>query len=478
MSSYTIDFSDPLKAGFSIAAGGFNGPGGSAANTSLRLYGRGALEWGEAVDEDLVRLTENFASASPPSVAIPGQLWVEMSLYHRNTSIGNVLQGWYRYDINSVAANKWTLLNGTGVVAGVAPITPTIGEYYYDSGTGQLMGYYMLGRYEPAAWVTRSHTIGAGVPVSPTVTPKMNLRVRDSHSAQWTSPVVATYTSSTPASALHPGMLWWNPSTGNLSVWSGAEWQEILGPSGASQTTSSGQVNMNSFKIVGLADPDIATDAATKAYVDAVAGGVGGFLPLTGGTLSVTGTPGLVVDRTNNSVNAVVGYTTTSGSIYAGQGPAGMFAIDDDPNLSSAPWLTATATAVTVPGSLTTGTFVNVGGALTVGAGVTTTGGANIGTSLAVGTTASIGGTLNMTSHKIINLLTGTNANDAVNVAQMNAAIAAGGVGANTPEIWSSGTYKAGDIAISAGKIYMAVAGGTGGPPGGNWKQVFPAVYA
>jgi len=45
MSTYDITLSDPLKSGFLIQPGGFNGPGGAQSNSSLRLYGRGALEW-------------------------------------------------------------------------------------------------------------------------------------------------------------------------------------------------------------------------------------------------------------------------------------------------------------------------------------------------------------------------------------------------------------------------------------------------
>lgn len=449
MSAYSIDFSDPLKNGFSIPAGGFNGPGGSSANTSLRLYGRGALEWGEAVDEDLVRLTENFASASPPSVAVAGQLWMDVTYYYHNDSLG-VLAGWYFYDLNSVAANKWTLLNGTGVITSVAPLTPVIGQYYYVPGgsdtsthpTGTLNGFYSLGRYEPAAWVARSYLTGTGAPVSPALVPTTTLRVRDAAAGAWSQPSTTTVTTGATPTAPVQGQLWYNSTTGNLLVYTGSAWQEILGPQLTNASTTSGIVDMAGFRITNLGTPTASSDATTKAYVDGVVGGVGGFLSLSGGTIS------------------------------------GSLVITGNLNVSG----TSTLNVLNVGGAASVGTTLTVGGV--VGAGGFSTGGNVSGASLTIsgagtiGTSLSVGNTLNMNNTKVINLATGTNANDAVNVAQMNAAVAAAGVGASTPVIYTSGTYKAGDIAIASGKVYIAIGAGTGAPPGGNWRQVYPAVYA
>lgn len=444
MSAYAIDFSDPLKGSFSIPAGGFNGPGGSSANTSLRLYGRGALEWGEAVDEDLVRLTENFASASSPSYAITGQTWVEQTLYYRNTLIGNVLQGWYYYDIKEVAPNKWKLLNGTGIVSGTASVSPIEGEYYSNGVT--LFGYYSLGKYEPAAWLPRSYIIGGAVPISPAVTPQINVHVYNAATATWDTPSGTIVSGTTPSLPL-TGMLWYNTATGNLLVYTGAAWQEILGPTGAALSTASGNLEMGSFRITGMANAVGAQDATTLAQVTSLVsgGGAGVFLPLSGGTLigSVTFSAGTVTHSVNST------FTTLSSSGLA--------------SLNSI----STAGAITSGGTLTASGALVVGTTASIGSTLTVSGAANIN-----------GGQLSMNSSKIVNLATGTNANDAVNVSQMTAAIAGAGVGAGVPIIWTSGVYKAGDIAIDSGKIYIANAGGSGGPPGGNWKQVYPAVYA
>lgn len=46
---------------FQIKPGELDGPGGQSRHTDIRLYGNGALRWGEGVDEGLLRLVETFA---------------------------------------------------------------------------------------------------------------------------------------------------------------------------------------------------------------------------------------------------------------------------------------------------------------------------------------------------------------------------------------------------------------------------------
>lgn len=443
MSAYVIDFSDPLKNGFSIPAGGFNGPGGSNANTTLRLYGRGALEWGEAVNEDLVRLAENFASASPPSVATAGQLWAEVTYYYHDTT-QTATTGWYYYDINSVAANKWTLLNGTGIVSTVVPVTPVVGQYYLDTAPAPdvLYGYYSLGRYEPATFVARSYTTGAGAPTAGTF-PRTTLRVRDSAAGAWVSPSTTTASpTASPPTNPQQGQLWYDTTTGNLNVWTGTVWQEILGPTGASLSIASGNLDMGGFRITNMADPVAAQDAATRAYVLAVVGGVSGFLPTSGGTLSG---PGNLVVSGTLTVNGVATFNSTA------------------VHNANSTFTTLSSSGLASLNSVSTAGAIASGSTLTAG------------TSLSVGTTATINGQLNMTGQRIINVGTPISGPDAATKAYVDAAVSGGG--GTTPVIWSSGTFKAGDITIQAGKIYIANAAGSGFP-NAAWKQVFPAVYA
>lgn len=446
MSAYAIDFSDPLKGGFSIPAGGFNGPGGSSANTSLRLYGRGALEWGEAVDEDLVRLTENFASASAPSFPITGQWWVEQSLYYRNTSIGNVLQGWYYYDINSVAVNKWTLLNGTGVVAGAPSLTPVEGEHYSDGTT--LFGYYSLGKYEPATWLARSSISGAGVPVSPTVTPLVTVRVYNGGKARWETPSTTIVSGTTPPSPT-AGNLWYNTTTGNLLVYTGSVWQEILGPTGSNLSTASGNLELNSFRITGMANAINPQDATTLAQVTSLVGGAGAgtYLPLTGGTLSgaVTFNGGVIVHNVNST------FTTLTSS-----GTATLHAL-------SVPTTATITSTLTASAGLVVGTTASVGSTLTVSGALNANGAVNI------------GGLVTLTSDRITGLATPLLGSDATTKTYVDNAISTATSGLLTAGSVALTNYggvpKNGDIRTSSPNIVDIYSNGA-------WRRVFPAQWA
>lgn len=279
--TYNIDFSDPIKPGFQIKSGAYNGPGGGEADTTLRLFGRGAREWGEAVNENLVRLTENFASASAPSVPISGQMWVETQIYYKDTSVA-ALSGWYRYNLTSLV---WQLIGGTGVVDDAPMSVPTVGHYYYDAVIDQLMGFYSLGKYEPAGYLVRASAGGVGAPGS--LVPPQMLFVYDANAnggqGKWSPQSTVVVTTGVEPPALLTGMLWYNTITGNLSVWSGSAWQNLLGPANAAggyTSTSSGVLNMGSHRIINVAEPILADDATPKWYVDT------NFLPLIGGTMS------------------------------------------------------------------------------------------------------------------------------------------------------------------------------------------------
>lgn len=81
------------------------------------------------------------------------------------------------------------------------------------------------------------------------------------------------------------------------------------------QTSMTGNLNLNTNKIVNLATPTLSTDAVTKAYADAlVSGGTGSFT-----TLTVTGTTTLATALTGvlKGTSGVVS-VATAGTDYAG----------------------------------------------------------------------------------------------------------------------------------------------------------------
>jgi hypothetical protein len=89
------------------------------------------------------------------------------------------------------------------------------------------------------------------------------------------------------------------------------------------QTSMTGNLNLNSNKIVNLLTPTVSTDAVTKAYADALVGGTGAGSFT---TLTVTGTTTLATTLTGvlKGTSGVVA-VATAGTDYAGISTAQSF---------------------------------------------------------------------------------------------------------------------------------------------------------
>ena len=69
--AYQINFTDSVNKGsIEVVDNDIN------TDTSLRLPGRGATNFGEAVNTNFLHLLENFADNNPPSNPVEGQLWI------------------------------------------------------------------------------------------------------------------------------------------------------------------------------------------------------------------------------------------------------------------------------------------------------------------------------------------------------------------------------------------------------------------
>lgn len=415
MSAYNIDFSEPLKAGFTIASGGTNGPGHASSDSSLRLYGRGALEWGEAVDEDLLRLAENFASASPPSSAIPGQFWVETQFYYRDTTaVGGIQYGWYRFipaTTTPVVAAHWEQIGVAGFVPATIPVSPVEGQsYYFD---GMLHGYYSLGKYEPLGWVTRSFSTGVGTPT--TQRPAQFLRIRDNNdTGLWVTPSAVLSSDTAPdANTRARGILWFDTTDGHLKIWSGTSWQDILGPTAGSSMQANGPVDMNGSKITSLGTPTSGSDAANKAYVDSTAGNyvlktgdtMTGSLVISSGSLTVPGSS--VLGTVSVAGILTMNNTTITGvaSPSAGTDATNKTYVDGAISAAVSNYLPLSGGAIT--GNLTISGTTSTAN-MTVSSLTTTN-------TLSVAGGSTIGGTLNMTGHLIQNVAPPVSGTDGVN---------------------------------------------------------------
>lgn len=112
------------------------------------------------------------------------------------------------------------------------------------------------------------------------------------------------------------------------------------------ENAATANIPMGGFKFTGMGAGSVAGQALV--YGQASAFSTSAPLTVTSNTL-----PQITVDRPGSSVNANVGYTTTSGSLYAGHGAANTFAVGGSNNLSSNPWFSVNANEATFAGPVT-----------------------------------------------------------------------------------------------------------------------------
>ena len=117
------------------------------ATTDLTLFGKGYAGFGEKLNENLVRLLENFNNTSAPSNKIQGQLW-----YDRTNNQLNVYTG-----------SKFKPVGSTANSA-TAPTNAVLGDLWFDTTNTQL---YV---YTGSAWTLIGPTTVAGSGVTQVVT--------------------------------------------------------------------------------------------------------------------------------------------------------------------------------------------------------------------------------------------------------------------------------------------------------------------
>lgn len=322
MAEYTVNLTDPLSPSISIPPKGVNGPGTPTADTTLKLYGDGYVNWGEAVNENFVRLLENFMGATPPDNPTTGQLWAEVQLFYRDT---NEVLDFYRYDINPASGTYHTWVP-IAVTESVSAPVGVIGNYWVETGTGDL--YYFGSAYdgEPASWMPRATATGIG---APTGTPTTQVKVYDGAALSWVPVGAVLVSSSTGApSDSRPGTLRFNDTTNTLYVWDGLAWQAVVLSGAAS---FSRDVDMNNNSIVNLADAVNPTDALNlqtgdARYVNVAGDTMTGDLNLSGNKINFTNM--FLNEGDGNIAVAPDVRFTASGLVTAADNL--LFIIDDD----------------------------------------------------------------------------------------------------------------------------------------------------
>ena len=121
------------------------------ATTDLTLIGKGYAGFGEKLNENIVKLLENFNNTSAPSNKITGQLWYDQTNKQLNVYTGakfkpvgsttnstaqptNAVQGDMWFDTANTqlyvyTGTAWTLIGPTTVAgSGVTQVVPEVGQ--------------------------------------------------------------------------------------------------------------------------------------------------------------------------------------------------------------------------------------------------------------------------------------------------------------------------------------------------------------
>jgi hypothetical protein len=92
--------------------------------TDLALIGKNVTGYGEYLNENFVKLLENFASTSEPNNPITGQVWFDLSENRLKVYDGNGFR-----------------IGSGPIVSGTAPLNPIQGDFWIDSEENQLYFY-------------------------------------------------------------------------------------------------------------------------------------------------------------------------------------------------------------------------------------------------------------------------------------------------------------------------------------------------
>jgi hypothetical protein len=100
-----------------------------STTTDLTLFGKNFPTYGESLNQDLIKLLENFASASQPTHPLNGQLWYDS----QNKQL--------KFYQKSSTGSYWQQLANVSESSGITPTHANQGDLWYDSNSGQLKVY-------------------------------------------------------------------------------------------------------------------------------------------------------------------------------------------------------------------------------------------------------------------------------------------------------------------------------------------------
>jgi hypothetical protein len=147
-----------------------------STHASIKFPGRGYLNYGEPVNENMLWMLQNFANASAPAHPVTGQLWYDTSVqllkfYNGSSWLGaggavlsptnpgpgnNVGAFWYDTTNNQLyvwsSTSQWLLVGPLGSSANADPVNPAISTYsklqaakISDGSTNHQVWYVIIG---------------------------------------------------------------------------------------------------------------------------------------------------------------------------------------------------------------------------------------------------------------------------------------------------------------------------------------------
>src|SRR5574343_116956 len=192
--------------------------------TSLTLFGKGAASYGEGLQENLVRLLENFCSDSAPAHPTEGQIW-----YDHASKYVKVYQG---------ATTGWVAIAGLAVSVD-DPLTPADGQLWYNPSTG-LIYVYSANEWKLVSSRAQSIVSQPTNPVSGQLWYDIaSLKLNAYSGWEWQGIANSTYMSEDAPISPKNGDMWYNPSALTLKMWIYSEWIEILSTTTAKYSAGS-----------------------------------------------------------------------------------------------------------------------------------------------------------------------------------------------------------------------------------------------
>lgn len=283
--SYRINFTDPKNGSFVIEPYTVNGnvtptsdvlhPKATRANTSLQLPGQYVPNYGELVHEDLVHLLENFSGDTAPENPIEGQTWYDTG---DSFAIIDIATGSVTVAGNQSGQFSGFVASGTQLTAWYGPVSVTDNSYLSISFkvttvlvTGDNNTVATITAVDGSA-LTLPNTVVGGF-ITPTTSSRlgrMKVAVKVNNTVTWADLVNVKCSTVAPTPEfLQTGDLWYDLNVSQLKIRVNNNWVSVTGGylplTGGTMT---GQLNMGTKPVIFSGTVSTATTLTNKAYVD------------------------------------------------------------------------------------------------------------------------------------------------------------------------------------------------------------------